>query len=199
MSKSSIGEMSFVDRLESLIPEMRAFARGLCRDAVLADDLVQDACLRAWSASDSFDASKDMRPWIFRILRNEYYIMLRRAWRNVNVEPEFAETALVQQGSQEVQQDFGRMEQIIYSLPDNQRDALLLVLAAGMTYDEAGDVCGCSGGTIKSRVSRAREAVVARFESRESTLRCIQGGQAGGMSELLGRIDRLMEDYGAVA
>ena len=191
--------MSFVDRLESLIPEMRAFARGLCRDAVLADDLVQDACLRAWSASDSFDASQDMRPWIFRILRNEYYIMLRRAWRNVNVEPEFAETALVQQGSQEVQQDFGRMEQIIYSLPDNQRDALLLVLAAGMTYDEAGDVCGCSGGTIKSRVSRAREAVVARFESRESTLRCIHGGQSGGMSELLGRIDRLMEDYDAVA
>ena len=138
MSDVKLETMTFVDRLEALIPEMRAYARGLCRDAVLADDLVQDACLRAWSAADSFDETLEMRPWIFRILRNEYYMMMRRAWRNVNVEPGFTEMSLVDPGEQEVRQDFGRMEQIIYALPHHQRDALLLVLAAGMTYDEAG-------------------------------------------------------------
>ncbi|MEM5518369.1 sigma-70 family RNA polymerase sigma factor [Henriciella sp. AS95] len=199
MSDVKSGELSFVDRLEALISELRAFARGLCRDAVLADDLVQDACLRAWSAADSFDPSQPMRPWIFRILRNEYYMQLRTRWRNVNMEPDFAENALVQESSQEVRQDFVRMERIIYSLPAAQRDALLLVLAAGMTYDEAGEICGCSAGTIKSRVSRAREAVVARFESRETTLRCIEGSSEQDMAELLSRIDGLTMPDRAVA
>ncbi len=199
MAERKQGELSFVDRLEALIPEMRAFARGLCKDAVLADDLVQDACLRAWSSVDSFDPEQSMRPWVFRILRNEYYMMLRRAWRNVNMEPDFAENALIQEGVQEIHQDFSRMEQIIYSLPDNQRDALLLVLAAGMTYEEAGEICGCSAGTIKSRVSRARETVVARFESREKSLRCIEGCRQQGMTELLSRIDRLTASMAAVA
>lgn len=189
----------FVDRLEALIPDLRAFANGLCRDKVLADDLVQDACLKAWSCADSFDLAQPMRPWMFRILRNEYYMMLRRAWRNVSMEPDFAETALVQSGDQEIQQDFNRMEQIIYSLPDAQRDALLLVLAAGMTYDEAGEVCGCSAGTIKSRVSRAREAVIARFDSTEASLRCLEGGKKQGMDNLLRRIDQLRAADRAVA
>ena len=177
------------------MPEMRAFARSLCRDRVLADDLVQEACLRAWSAVDSFDASQPMRPWIFRILRNEYYMMMRRAWRNVQVDPEFAETALVTEASQEVRQDFGRMEQIIYALPTDQRDALLLVVAAGMTYDEAGAICGCAAGTMKSRVSRARETVVARFESNERTLRCVDGGKMGDMSALLNCIDSITTSH----
>lgn len=193
MSDRNSGPQSFVDRLEALIPEMRAFARGLCRDQVLADDLVQDACLKAWSGIDGFDATQPMRPWIFRILRNEYYMMLRRAWRSVSVEPDFAETALVQEDGQEILQDFVRMERIIYSLPDAQRDALLLVLAAGMTYDEAALVCDCSAGTIKSRVSRAREAVIARFESSEATIQHVHSGDRRGMSCLLGQIDRLME------
>lgn len=189
----------FVDRLEALIPELRAFARSLCRDAVLADDLVQDACLRAWSAADSFDEALEMRPWFFRILRNEYYMLMRRAWRSVNVEPEFAETTLVQPGHQEIQQDFARMQKIIYSLPADQRDALLLVVAAGRTYEEAGEVTGCSPGTIKSRVSRARKTVLGRFNSCEPTLRCVDRSGQAGMGELLNRIDALTVNVQQVA
>lgn len=180
----------FTDRLEALIPQMRAFARGLCRDAVLADDLVQEACLRAWSAAESFDESQEMRPWIFRILRNEFYMMMRRAWRSVGVEPDFAEQALVVPDPQEVRQDFTRMERLIFALPARQRDALLLVVAAGMTYEEAGDLCGCSPGTMKSRVSRAREALLARFFSSEATHSAEAAGEEG-MEALLLRIDVL--------
>jgi RNA polymerase sigma factor (sigma-70 family) len=80
-------EASFVARLEALMPELRAFARGLCRDAALADDLVQDACLKAWTSQEMFDPAQPMRPWLFRILRNEFYMQKRRSWRSVNLEP----------------------------------------------------------------------------------------------------------------
>ena len=152
-------QLSFVDRLEALIPELRAFARSLCRDATLADDLVQDTCLKAWSAIDSFKEDSPMRPWLFRILRNEFYQLKRRDWRNVDLDPEFAESALVDMSSPEQSADFARSQEIIYSLPPPQRDALILVLAAGMTYEEAGAICNCAAGTMKSRVSRARETV----------------------------------------
>lgn len=199
MSSEHTGRLSFVDRLEALIPEMRAFARSLCRDAVLADDLVQDACLRAWSSSDSFDPNQPMRPWIFRILRNEFYMMLRRAWRNVNVDPEFVAAALIEESTHDVRRDFGRMEQIIYALPDKQRDAFLLVVAAGLTYDEAGEVCDCSPGTIKSRVSRARETVIARFESTEPTQPRTGRALGSDLDELLRRIDALTAGKQAAA
>jgi RNA polymerase sigma-70 factor (ECF subfamily) len=191
MVSAKQSELSFVDRLEGLMPQLRAFARGLCRDKVLADDLVQEACLKAWSSMDSFNAEQPMRPWMFRILRNEYYMQMRRAWRDVQVEPEFVETSLVADGMQEISQDFSRMEKLINSLPDNQRDALILVLAAGMTYEEAGEVCGCSAGTIKSRVSRARETVKTRFDSHERVVHSVGADAASGMSALLNRIDEI--------
>lgn len=185
-------ELSFVDRLEALMPEMRAFARSLCRDPYLADDLVQEACLKAWSSADSFDQSQPMRPWLFRIIRNEYYMQMRRSWRSVHVDAGFIETALVEDATQDIAQDFDRLQRIIGALPANQRDALLLVVAAGMTYEEAAEVCNCSPGTIKSRVSRAREAVRKRFDSKERIGRVHNCDTVTGMAALLLHIDQVL-------
>ena len=192
MVSSDQSEFSFVDRLEELMPEMRAFARSLCRDATLADDLVQEACLKAWSSADSFDQTQPMRPWIFRILRNEYYMQMRRSWRSVHVDSGFLEAALVEDASQEVSQDFDRLQVIINDLPTAQRDAVLLVVAAGMTYEEAGEVCNCSAGTVKSRVSRAKDIVKTRFQSDEGFHTLGADGSERGMGALLARIDDLM-------
>ena len=199
MSNGQSDEKTFVDRLEALIPDLRAFARNLCHDAELADDLVQDACLKAWSAADTFDESQPMRPWVFRILRNEYYMLTRRSWRSVNVEPEFVEFALVDPGNQETLAAFGRMQLMITALPQAQRDALILVLAAGMTYEEAGVVCGCSAGTIKSRVSRAREAVVARFRSHATNANDAKALTKFGMHDVIEHIDALAGPWRNVA
>ena len=167
------GDWSFADELERLIPEMRAFARSLCRERELADDLVQDTCLKAWQAVDTFETGAPLRPWLFRILRNEYYQHSRRAWRSTSLDPEFAEQTLFVSGDMDAQLDFRILQAAIASLPDVQREALVLVVAAGYTYEEAGEICNCAPGTVKSRVSRAREAVVSRMQHADT-------GQVGG-------------------
>ncbi len=166
-------DWSFVDELERLIPELRAFARSLCRERELADDLVQDTCLKAWQAIDSFDPDAPMRPWLFRILRNEFYQYSRRSWRSTPLDQEVAENTLVAPADLDAKIDFKVLQAAMSDLPDVQREALVLVVAAGYTYEEAGEICNCSPGTIKSRVSRAREAVVFKMERADF-------GQVGG-------------------
>lgn len=166
---------SFVDELEQLIPQLRAFARSLCREQELADDLVQDTCLKAWQAVDSFEPGAPLRPWLFRILRNEYYQYARRAWRSAPLEQDQAEQVLLAPEDLDAKIDFRVLQAALSSLPDVQREALILVVAAGYTYEEVGEICNCSAGTIKSRVSRAREAVVFMMHRADT-------GQIGGAS-----------------
>ncbi|MFN3608079.1 MAG: sigma-70 family RNA polymerase sigma factor [Hyphomonas sp.] len=156
----------FIDQLEAMIPQMRAFARSLCRNADLADDLVQDACLRAWGARDRFIPGAPMRPWLFKIIRNLHTGHNRKAWRSESLDPDDAENALVTPSSQEWTSDFRVMETALRHLPEKQREALIAVLAAGFSYEEAACLLGCSEGTVKSRVSRGREALAGLMESR---------------------------------
>lgn len=152
-------ESTFVDDLEAMIPHMRAFARSLCRDRDLADDIVQDACLKAWAARDRFIPGAPMKPWLFRIIRNTLTGHQRRAWRSSSLDPEDAETAFVAPCNQEWACDFQVMQDALRHLPEKQREALVTVLAAGFSYEEAASIIGCSEGTVKSRVSRGREAL----------------------------------------
>ncbi|MEL7041439.1 MAG: RNA polymerase sigma factor [Pseudomonadota bacterium] len=156
----------FSDRLERLLPELRAYARMLCRGDAQSDDIVQNACLRAWQNRAGFDASKgSMRGWLFRIVRNEYYQQKRAEQvRKVDDESDL-EQELVADCDLQPKSDLNRMLQAIDSLKNAQREAFLLVVAAGFTYEEAGHVLGCSAGTVKSRVSRARELALGRFHS----------------------------------
>ena len=184
---------SFVDELEKLLPEMRAFARSLCKNPDLADDLVQDTCLKAWGAVDRFDPSQPMRPWLFRILRNEFYQNVRRAWRSTALEPEHAEQTLVASECLDSKSDFNVMQAAINELPSGQRDALILVCAGGFTYEEAGEICGCSDGTIKSRVSRAREAILHTMQKADKgQSRTDMAVASRGLDQMLARIDSLV-------
>lgn len=166
-------DWSFADELERLIPELRAFARSLCRERELADDMVQDTCLKAWQAVGTFEPGAPLRPWLFRILRNEYYQYTRRAWRSAPLDQDFAENTLSAPAGLDARIDFRVLQAVMSSLPDVQREALILVVAAGYTYEEAGEICNCSPGTIKSRVSRAREAVIFKMQRADT-------GQIGG-------------------
>lgn len=159
--------MIFSDELKKILPELRAFARSLARDTVHADDLVQETCLRAWNARDQFDTSRPFRPWVFRILRNAFYERSRRSARRVDMENEFFESALVEQCRLEERSDLARMTKAIYSLNPKQRDAFILVVVAGFTYEQTAEICETTIGTVKSRVSRAREVILALYESSE--------------------------------
>lgn len=156
----------FSDRLESLLPDLRAYARMLCGDPVQADDIVQNACLNAWQSRDRFDPAKGaLRGWLFRIVRNEFYQQVRSERVRRSEDTDLFEQELIADCDLEPRSNLTRMLQAVQSLKTAQRDAFLLVVAAGFTYEEAGQVLGCSAGTVKSRVSRAREVAMDRFHS----------------------------------
>lgn len=156
----------FSDRLESLLPDLRAYARMLCGDPVQADDIVQNACLNAWQSRDRFDPEKGaLRGWLFRIVRNEFYQQVRSARVRRSEDADLLDQELVADCDLEPRTNLARMLQAVQSLKTAQRDAFLLVVAAGFTYEEAGQVLNCSAGTVKSRVSRAREVAMDRFHS----------------------------------
>ena len=160
-----LSDPEFKRELAALIPHLRAFARSLCGDATLADDLAQDAMLKAWNARQSFQAGTNMKAWAFTILRNVFYSEKRRSWLRTPLDPEVAEATLVSNSNPSDTLDLLAMRNALGRLPVDQREALILVGAGGLPYEEAAEICGVAVGTIKSRVSRARKAVVEILES----------------------------------
>lgn len=152
-------EKTFKKDLVALIPHLRAFARTLCGDAAAADDLAQDAVMKAWDARSSFQMGTNMKAWTFMILRNQFYSEKRRSWRQSQLDQEAAERTLVATDDPASPIALDEMRLALGMLPSEQREALILVGAGGFAYEEAADICGCAVGTVKSRVSRARRAL----------------------------------------
>jgi RNA polymerase sigma factor (sigma-70 family) len=144
------------DELVDHLGAMRAFAISLTRNSALADDMVQDALVKAWTKIDTFQPGTNLRAWLFTIVRNTYYSHHRKARREV-ADPDGAFSG---QLSQKPEHD-GRLQMRDFNaafaeLNDEQREALVLIGAEGFTYEEAAETCGVAVGTIKSRVNRAR-------------------------------------------
>ena len=142
--------------LIAALPKLRAFAVSLIGNPDRADDLVQDTIMKAWAKQDSFEPGTNIKAWLFTILRNEFYSQMRKRGREVqDSDGIFTEQLSVhpaQYGSLDLQ-DFRKA---LEKLPDDQREAIILVGASGFSYEEAAEICECAVGTIKSRVSRAR-------------------------------------------
>lgn len=154
-------QMLFCRQLEDIIPSLRAFARHLCGNFDLADDLVQEALMRAWGAQDSFAPGTNFRAWIYTILSNRYYTLVRKSWRMTSWDPLVAELTLVQEPAQQHYIHMSDVEQALLQLPIKQREMLLLVGAGGASYEEAAEITGCAIGTVKSRLARGRTALAA--------------------------------------
>ncbi|HEY3798953.1 MAG TPA: sigma-70 family RNA polymerase sigma factor [Caulobacteraceae bacterium] len=150
---------AFRRELVALIPHLRAFARTLCGDPTGADDLAQDAMMKAWDARQSFEMGTNMKAWTFMILRNQFYSEKRRSWRQTQLDQEVAERTLVAVDDPEAPVALDELRQGLAMLPAEQREALILIGAGGFAYEEAAVICDCAVGTVKSRVSRARRAL----------------------------------------
>src|SRR4051812_9959864 len=150
---------AFKKELVTLIPHLRAFARTLAGDPASADDLAQDAMMKAWDARGSYQMGTNMKAWTFMILRNQFYSDKRRSWRSTQLDQEAAERTLVAIDDPGSPLALDELRLSINQLPPEQREALILVGAGGFAYEEAADICGCAVGTVKSRVSRARKAL----------------------------------------
>jgi RNA polymerase sigma-70 factor (ECF subfamily) len=158
-----VGE--FKREMAEAIPYMRAFARSLTGDDSAADDLTQDALMKAWNARQRFRAGSNFRAWIFTIVRNQFYSDCRRSWRQVPWDQEQADRTLTGPSSMNGVMELDETRRALLELPDDQREAIILVGAGGFSYEEAASICGCAVGTVKSRVSRARAALAAILES----------------------------------
>ena len=151
----------FKRELTEVIPHLRAFSRGLCGRPDMADDLVQEALLKAWAAQERFEPGTSMRAWTFVILRNAYLTDMRRNRFRGEYDEGVAERILVAPAGQEEPLHLSDMHRALLTLPPERREALLLVGAGGFSYEEAAQICDCAVGTIKSRVGRARATLNA--------------------------------------
>ena len=144
------------DTILAAVPSLRAFGISLCGNVDRADDLVQETLLRALANIDSFQPGTNMSAWLFTILRNLFRSEYRKRRREVeDADGSYAET-LKTQPEQTSRVEFEEFRTALAKLPEDQREALVLVGASGFSYEEAAEICGCAVGTIKSRVNRAR-------------------------------------------
>lgn len=170
----------FKQQMLALIPSLRAFARGLCSNRDLADDLSQEAMARAWAARESFTPGTNFRAWMFMILRNEFYTTIRKTSRMTSWDPQVAERLLVIPATQHVGIDLADIERAMARLPVEQREMLLLVAAGGMSYEEAAAVTGCALGTVKSRIARGRAALTRMIDGEGGSVAATEADPGSG-------------------
>jgi RNA polymerase sigma-70 factor (ECF subfamily) len=149
-------DTSLRDDLVAAIPNMRAFAISLCGNRDRADDLVQEALVKAWNHLESFEQGTNLKAWLFTILRNAYFSELRKTKREIaDTDGQFAARQAVP-AEQHGHLDLVDLNKALAKLPADQREAVILVGAEGFSYEDAAGICGCAVGTVKSRVNRAR-------------------------------------------
>lgn len=186
-----LDENLFRQELVELIPHLRAFARSLCGNATLADDVAQDAMLKAWKSREKFKPGSNLKAWTFTILRNQFYSIKRRSWRATSLDQQVAEQTIIANSDQEKVIELNELRRGLDSLKDDQREALILVGASGLSYDEAAEICGCAVGTIKSRVSRARKALEAIMKDANFNTKADKIGAMQAMDEILNEAEEL--------
>ncbi|WP_156840227.1 sigma-70 family RNA polymerase sigma factor [Novosphingobium aquimarinum] len=153
---ANYSDEDFRDELLATLPHLRAFARGLCGRPDYADDLTQEAAIKAWTARDRYQPGTNLRAWTFAILRNHFLSELRKTRRQTDLDDGAVERMLVMEADQEGGLHLSDMEDALRQLNPERREAVLLVGAGGFTYEEAAAIADCAVGTMKSRVARAR-------------------------------------------
>jgi RNA polymerase sigma-70 factor (ECF subfamily) len=160
----ALSDSDFKRQLAASIPHLRAFGRSLSGSADLADDLVQETMLKAWVARGRFLAGTNMRAWTHVILRNVYFSQVRRARFKGEWDEFSADLMLAVPAGQESHIALSDMQRALMQLPAEQREALILMGAGGMTCEQVAEISQCATGTVKSRVARARAALRALLE-----------------------------------
>lgn len=151
-----LSERDFKRALTEVTPHLRAFARGLCGCRDRADDLAQEALLRAWAARGRYRAGTNFKAWTFTILRNHFYSEARRARFHGDYDEAVAERVLCAPPTQESAVELSDVLRALSVVPDTYREALILVAIGSLSYEEIADICGIALGTVKSRICRAR-------------------------------------------
>lgn len=148
-----------------LIPALRAFAVSLTGSADAADDLVQETLVRAMAHIDTFQAGTNMGAWLFTILRNLVFSQSRKKRHDAAYRTMCSNAPWKTHPEQNGKLELMQMRQALLKLPAEQREAIILVGASGLSYEEAAAIIHCAVGTVKSRVSRARERLLKLMDA----------------------------------
>ncbi len=144
--------------IEPELPYLRRYAWALTRDVDRADDLVQECVARAIQNIDKWQPGTEMRPWLIVITRNLFYNQCRRSKREWEA---MTEIGLGENHATPAAQDahieYGDVANAFSTLSDDHREVLVLVVIEGMNYEAAAKIMGVRSGTVKSRLSRARQ------------------------------------------
>lgn len=156
----ALGDIEFKRQLSDLLPNLRGFGRSLTGSRDSADDLVQETMMKAWAARARYQAGTSMRAWTFVIMRNVFLSQMRRRRFSGEYNELQAERILVAPADQHHSIHLADLQRAMQTLPLAQREALILVGAGGFSYEEAAAISRVAVGTIKSRVARARAALM---------------------------------------
>jgi RNA polymerase sigma-70 factor (ECF subfamily) len=144
------------NRMLAAVPVLRDFAVSFTGNRDRVDDLVQDTFVWAWVNLHQFKRGTNLEAWLFTILRNLVHSDYRKRKHEVEDADGAFAARLKTHPDQQSHLDFEDFRAALATLPRDQGEALILVGAHGMSYEEAAEVCNAPVGTIKSRVNRAR-------------------------------------------
>lgn len=181
LENTQLSDDEFRHLLGSVIPHLRAYGRSLSGNPDLADDLTQDTMVKAWASRDRFERGTSIKAWTFVILRNTFLSQMRRNKFRGEYDEASVERTLSSPASQEGTSEMADLQRALMELPQDQREALILVGAGGMSYEDAAIICNCALGTMKSRVSRARtalEQIMERGEFKQTRAESIPATEA---------------------
>ena len=181
----------FAMDLAALTPFLLARAISLAGKRELAEDLVQETMANAWQARQSFTPGTNLKAWLCKILRNEFYSHQRRAWRQAPWSTMFEETIPSPAGQQMSAIDLCEAACAMNGLPDPQREALILVGVCGFSYEETALLLGGTLGTVKSRVARARLSLLDILQSRRLRRTKLHPATCTAFDEWLVQLDQL--------
>ena len=167
----SLSDGEFKALLAGVIPHLRAYGRSLSGNPDLADDLTQDTMVKAWASRARFERGTSIKAWTFVILRNTFLSQMRRNKFHGEYDETTVERTLSTPASQEDSGEMADLQRALMELPQDQREALILIGAGQLSYEEGADICGVAVGTMKSRVSRARAALQAILDGGDMPLR----------------------------
>ena len=152
-------------RFDSLVavfyPDMFRYAAWLCRDKAIAEDVVQEALLRAWKSLDALRDDKAAKQWLLTIVRREnarYFE--RRRLETVDIDNLSAsQAALLAEAPNE---ELGELREAIYELEDGYREPLVLQVLMGYSTNEIAEMMGLKQGAVLTRLHRARQKLMDR-------------------------------------
>jgi len=147
--------------------------------------------VKAWQSRHLFVPGTNLKAWLFTILRNIFYSNRRRAWRQIPWDQEAAERIGGGDHDQHWAAELSDTARALRNLSDEQREALILVGAGGFSYEDAAHICGCAVGTVKSRVARARKALIAILEGEDKLPSLPRPDEGDAASEIMAQLDRL--------